>query len=307
MIRVSAGTAHVLGLKSIQSDADPTTGYFLTGEACRGQCAFCPQGQGETGKLSRIIWPEYPVTQILAAMKEQSSLKRYCLQVADGNQWLESTVELLQTLHREGLAVPRCVSCRPRSLEDIQQLLDAGADKVSIALDACTPEVAAQVGRDWQGTWALLTEASRAFPGRISTHLIIGLGETELEASRCLQELHILGITVALFAFTPVKGTAMAEAEPPDIGRYRRLQAVHYLLRQFGAQRFGSSSCGTTAFTPAQQAAIGPAAFETSGCPDCNRPYYNERPHGTMYNYPRPLTAAEFQHCLRDMEVSAGE
>ncbi len=33
--------------------------------------------------------------------------------------------------------------------------------------------------------------------------------------------------------------------------------------------------------------------FRTSGCPDCNRPYYNERPGGVMYNYPRPLTAVE--------------
>ncbi|MCW3977503.1 MAG: radical SAM protein, partial [Candidatus Bathyarchaeota archaeon] len=25
----------------------------------------------------------------------------------------------------------------------------------------------------------------------------------------------------------------------------------------------------------------------TSGCPGCNRPYYNERPGGPLYNYPR--------------------
>ena len=34
-------------------------------------------------------------------------------------------------------------------------------------------------------------------------------------------------------------------------------------------------------------------AFQTSGCPDCNRPYYNERPSGPFYNYPRMLTTAE--------------
>ena len=34
-------------------------------------------------------------------------------------------------------------------------------------------------------------------------------------------------------------------------------------------------------------------AFQTSGCPDCNRPFYNERPGGLLYNYPRPLTPAE--------------
>jgi biotin synthase-related radical SAM superfamily protein len=29
--------------------------------------------------------------------------------------------------------------------------------------------------------------------------------------------------------------------------------------------------------------------FQTRGCPDCNRPYYNERPRGPMFNYPRKL------------------
>jgi biotin synthase len=34
-------------------------------------------------------------------------------------------------------------------------------------------------------------------------------------------------------------------------------------------------------------------AFQTSGCPGCNRPYYNEKPSGPIYNYPRPLSPDE--------------
>jgi biotin synthase len=34
-------------------------------------------------------------------------------------------------------------------------------------------------------------------------------------------------------------------------------------------------------------------AFRTSGCPDCNRPYYNEKPSGPIYNFPRELTKKE--------------
>ena len=30
--------------------------------------------------------------------------------------------------------------------------------------------------------------------------------------------------------------------------------------------------------------------FRTSGCPDCNRPYYNEKPSGPIYNYPYNIT-----------------
>ncbi|QJW48785.1 hypothetical protein HA075_26170 [bacterium BFN5] len=47
------------------------------------------------------------------------------------------------------------------------------------------------------------------------------------------------------------------------------------------------------------------AAFETSGCPDCNRPYYNERPGGVMYNYPRPLNQTEAEQALAESQLFA--
>jgi biotin synthase-related radical SAM superfamily protein len=40
------------------------------------------------------------------------------------------------------------------------------------------------------------------------------------------------------------------------------------------------------------------AAFQTSGCKDCNRPYYNERPSGPLYNYPRPLSQEEIAEAI---------
>ena len=46
--------------------------------------------------------------------------------------------------------------------------------------------------------------------------------------------------------------------------------------------------------------------FLTSGCPNCNRPYYNERPGGPLYNYPRPLRKDEIEEIknllLKDAE-----
>jgi biotin synthase len=35
--------------------------------------------------------------------------------------------------------------------------------------------------------------------------------------------------------------------------------------------------------------------FLTSGCPDCNRPFYNEKPSGPIYNYPRNIRQEETQ------------
>jgi biotin synthase-related radical SAM superfamily protein len=44
-------------------------------------------------------------------------------------------------------------------------------------------------------------------------------------------------------------------------------------------------------------------AFQTSGCPDCNRPFYNERPGGPLYNYPRPLTPAEASKAITELAL----
>ena len=35
--------------------------------------------------------------------------------------------------------------------------------------------------------------------------------------------------------------------------------------------------------------------FLTSGCKDCNRPYYNERPSGPIYNYPKKPSKEELR------------
>jgi biotin synthase len=43
------------------------------------------------------------------------------------------------------------------------------------------------------------------------------------------------------------------------------------------------------------------APFRTSGCPDCNRPLYNERPGGPMYNYAEPLTGVETVAARREL------
>jgi biotin synthase len=47
-------------------------------------------------------------------------------------------------------------------------------------------------------------------------------------------------------------------------------------------------------------------SFQTSGCPDCNRPYYNEQPGSIPYNYPRPLTAKEAIQAVQAMELREG-
>ncbi len=312
--RVSLGTAHVLGLSDAPLDAAPTTAYLMLGERCIGDCAFCSQArssQGRDGMLSRVVWPPFAqddVCQACAAAHARGAIKRACFQVTMGPDAIERTLAAVQRLAAHS-SVPICASVMPRNLDDVAALLGAGAERVTIALDAATDSVYRQVkSGSYARVEALLEAAAAAHPGHVGTHLIVGLGESERDMAERIQWALDRGIMVALFAFTPVRGTAMADVPPPPLATYRRLQAARWLMvhGHMRAEQLAYDRDGriTALGLPADQLALLLAdgeAFRTSGCPDCNRPYYNERPGGVMYNYPRPLTPEEARRELADL------
>jgi biotin synthase len=127
-----------------------------------------------------------------------------------------------------------------------------------------------------------------------------------------IQALQDWGVTVGLFAFTPVRGTEMAHVPPPPLAVYRRMQVARHLIAH------GLARADDFAFAPDGQLTdfcrphlssllADGVAFQTSGCPDCNRPYYNERPGGPLYNYPRRLNPDEIQRALAALQDGLGE
>lgn len=319
MIRCSLGTAKVLGLKRVKVDDLPTTAYLMVGDQCRFNCAFCAQAResgARTDMLSRVTWPQFPEPDFLQGLKgkeAQSTFERICFQVVQDDEALAATRDWVLKV-KERSPAPICVSAGPRSLEEIQELLELGVDHVSIALDAATSDVYAQVkDGSWERRYRLLIEAAARFPARIATHLIVGLGESEAEMVHLIQDLYDRGITVALFAFTPVKGTRLEERAQPPLPHYRRVQAAHYLIREGLArsEQFQYQDGRITGFglplPQLQELLLGGEPFRTSGCTGCNRPYYNEIPGETMYNYPRPLTEAEATAAWESLNLGFNE
>ena len=315
MIKCSAGTANVLGFKELRTDALPTTAYLLTGEHCGQDCSFCPQARNSSSRadlLSRVTWPSYSKRQIIEGITtsfEVNELKRACFQVVNSRDALKVTGEFLQELHSKS-PIPVCVSCSVETLETVAELINLGADHISIALDAACERIFTEhKGGSWNNKYGLLTEAAKAFPGRIATHLIVGLGEKEEELLKTVQELSDLGVIVALFAFTPVRGTKLEKCHPPALDHYRRIQAARYLmikdLDRFERMVFTEDKL--TAFglerEKWQSLLADGEAFRTSGCSDCNRPYYNEKPGGVIYNYPKPLTLEQCRRALVEIGI----
>ncbi|MGB9301836.1 MAG: radical SAM protein [Anaerolineae bacterium] len=308
LIKVSSGTLGVLGMVDSRLDAPPTTAYLMVGGRCSRDCGFCAQARSSTASamaLSRVNWPSWDQDEILDAVERAYSdgrIQRCCLQVTVSPGALDRVKEIATRLGRR-LPVSASVVASPDQLEE---LLEAGVERVGLSLDAADEEAYRRVkGGELHTSLAIIEDAARRFPGRITTHLMVGLGETEAEMVRLMALLLSWGVTPSLFAFTPIRGTAMQHESPPSLESYRRLQVARYLLVQgvcsFEDLSFSERGRLLDFGLPRSELAsalAGGEAFQTSGCPGCNRPYYNEPPRGPLYNYPRPLTGTELRDAL---------
>lgn len=307
-IRVSVGTAAVLGLQKTKLGAIPTTAYLMTyyHGKCVGNCGFCPQARlsnSKTNLLSRVIWPTLPTEAVLVSIASAFSerkIGRVCIQALNYPDAFVDLRAVIKGIKRIS-AVPVSVSCQPLNRENIVLLKEAGANTLGIALDGVTEEIFAKVKGEvaggcyrWQRQFQLLEEALSVFGNsNVSTHIIIGLGESERQAVEVIQRCVDMGVMPALFAFTPVRGTALEKKAPPQLAVYRRVQLARHLIvfckaktsdMTFdGKGRIQSFGVTSQNLVPIIESGL---PFQTSGCPDCNRPYYNEKPSGPIYNYP---------------------
>jgi biotin synthase len=223
-------------------------------------------------------------------------------------------VEEILTAARTKVKLPVSICIHPVRLGEMKRLQKAGAQKIGIAMDACTPELFEKIkgaGRGGSYRWdrhlEAMQQALEVFgPGNVTTHLIVGLGETEAEAADFIIKMYEMGITVGLFAFTAIRGTALEETSQPALESYRRLQVLRYLVANemvdsegVSADERGKLDLKIDIAWLRETLSSG-EAFRVTGCSGCNRPYYNERPRGPMYNYPRPLSEDEVHKALAE-------
>jgi len=310
-VRVAFGTGIVLGLWRGQLEVPPTTAHLLTyyEGRCNANCQFCPQARGSTADtkmLSRVIWPRCDIERVLSAFEEKNDeFVRICIQTVNYKGVIDNVCELVAQI-KNRCDTPISVSCQPLEIEDIEKLRGVGAERVGIALDAATPELFDRLKGEgmgssytWEGHLKALDGARATFGDRVSTHLIVGLGESEQDMIQTIQLLRDRDITVGLFAFTPIAGTALADRPQPNVSSYRRIQLARFLifnnLSRVERMRFANGQVfdfGVPCDVLNKTVESG-EPFRTSGCSGCNRPFYNESPRGPIYNYPKKLAQKE--------------
>ncbi|MEM3731791.1 MAG: radical SAM protein [Candidatus Bathyarchaeia archaeon] len=306
-------------------DCAPTTAYLMTYKngKCTANCGFCPQArrsQSRSDMLSRVSWPAFPTENVVEGLckaVENNRIRRVCIQAINYPKVFEHLM-LLTKMIRPKIDVPISISCQPLNSKNLRLLAESSVDRVGIPLDAATKEIfnmvkgpAVDGPYTWEKQWRLLNEAVKIFgKGKVSTHLIVGLGETEKEIIKTIQKCTEMGVLPALFAFTPIPGTALEKWPQPKIESYRRIQLARYLIVhgfvRYKDMRFNSSGClinfGINKQKLVEIVKTG-EPFLTSGCPNCNRPYYNEKPSGPIYNYPRKISGEELIEIGRQLNL----
>lgn len=258
-ILLSAGTFFFIkkGLKY------SNTAYALQTGGCEGKCAFCTQSsisKSDKTYLSRVKWYLVNVEEIADKL---SYFKRFCLQTVIKKNFENEVIEIIKYIK-----IPKSVTITPVSNEVLKNMRKLGVDYLGIGLDT-VESLWDKIGKPYtfQTYIEFIRNAVEVFgKKKVYVHLVFGLGEKKEEFVSLMEKIYSLGAEVALFAFTPVKGTPMENSPRPSLQEYREIQKIRFKLSTNG--------------NPNEKAYI------TSGCPNCDRPFYNEDPREKMYNIP---------------------
>ena len=241
LIGVSALTASVLEIKKIRSKASSNQAYLLLGSRCQNSCTFCSQGKfakSSDSLLSRVTWPKYEIKTVLEKLKEKQNdkIKKICFQVVSYPGYFKDFLQILD-LFREELSIPIGASINVSSMDDIDELFGHNLVNLGIAIDASSDSIYKKVKnnkKSFNTTLQLIIKAANNYPSKVTAHIIAGLGETDRDLLNLFSILLANDANIALFAFTPVKGTELENYPRISIERYRYIQFVlEYLKKKY--------------------------------------------------------------------------
>ena len=302
-------------------------------EGCMANCLYCGQAREisngpECKSLIRVEWPSYPLSEVIVATKKAAEkdpfIQRVCISAITSPRSPKDLVKMVKEVKEgTGLKVSTLITPTVFKRKDFEAIKAAGAENITVAVDAATPELFDKLRgkraggpHKWDRYLKGIKEAVEVLGNgthAVGVHLIIGLGETEEEAVRFIQSCYDNGARVHLFSFYPEKGVAMEDMSQPPLEQYRRVQLARYLIDRgkscFEKMKFDTGRL--TAFGLSKnellEALRKGTAFMTTGCTGCNRPYANETPtqamQGLFRNYPFPPNTQDIQTIEKQMGI----
>ena len=281
-------------------------------EGCRANCAYCGLARHREAERDyadrnfiRVDWPAVPLDETIAIVARDGAatpFHRMCISMITHPRSDVDTVTVLKrwTDRIDPSTVPVSILSNPTTMTraDVERLRDLGADIFTVALDAATPALfdrtrgkGVQSPHTWRKYWEILMDARDVFGAqKFGAHIIVGMGETEFDVLRLVQQLVDL----------PEKGSLMDHLPATPRDQWRRVQLARYLIDYRGVRveqmtfdahgRVEGYGIGKPELDDIIDAGV---AFRTSGCPGkfaddisaCDRPY-GDSPPSDIASYP---------------------
>jgi lipoyl synthase len=338
-VQMSTAAAITLGvMKGLMHRTDCTRclNLLLTyPEGCRANCAYCGLARHREAERNyadrnfiRVDWPAVPydeVIDIVAGGGDGGRFHRMCISMITHPSSDRDTRIVLRKWVERVKHVPVSILSNPTTMtrQDVQDLHDLGAEIFTVALDAANPAIfdrtrgrGVQSPHSWEKYWEILHAAAEIFgPERFGAHLIVGMGESELDVLSQVQAIRDLGGHSHMFAFFPEAGSLMDHLPPVPRPQWRRVQLARYLIDYRGhrLERMSFDGGGRLidfGFPADELERVTEAgiAFRTSGCPGkeaadisaCDRPY-GDSPPSDIASYPFQPKRRDLRRIRRDL------
>jgi biotin synthase-related radical SAM superfamily protein len=309
LIRASIGTLASLGREKMSMLEHPTTAYLLQyyDKGCSAQCLFCSQSSSNLGNkdfISRVRWPKVELEKLVVDLKKTTAFTRICVQNVVKRDFQNELIRIVKKIKDSGIKTPISVGTTPINSSTLQTLQYLGVDQIGIGLDIASRETFGIIKKPflWDDFWEFIETCVALFGnGHVYVHLIYGMGQTETEFAMTMERVYKIGAEVALFSFTPLQGTPLEYLSQPEITQYRRIQVIRLMLSK-GLKLNEILEGNEIKIDLNKESEELKLAFLASGCPGCNRPFYNERP-SKIYNYPS-LSMLKAEHQLVQRQLS---
>ncbi len=169
----------------------------LDGE-CVHQCAFCTTHMVDLDK-KKLLEPQRWVHLVVDAYRKAPFDAMAITSVAaqDHESMIAAYEEIIVGVRREVPELKVGVEPYVNGAEDIARLKAAGADEIKINIQSPVPEILERICPGWslEDSYTLLEEAVRIFGrGRVTTNIIVGLGETDDDVHQALDRLAAMGV-----------------------------------------------------------------------------------------------------------------
>jgi biotin synthase len=308
-------------------------------EGCRANCAYCGLARHREAERDyadrnfiRVDWPAVPLDEAIAIVARDGAatpFHRMCISMITHPRSDVDTVTVLKrwTDRIDPSTIPVSILSNPTTMTrtDVERLRDMGADIFTVALDAATPALfdrtrgkGVQSPHTWRKYWEILMDARDVFGAqKFGAHIIVGMGETEYDVLRLVQQLVDLGGHSHMFCFFPEKGSLMDHLPATPRDQWRRVQLARYLIDYRGVRveqmtfdangRVEGYGIGKSELDDVIDAGV---AFRTSGCPGkfaddisaCDRPY-GDSPPSDIASYPFQPRGRDVTRIRRQLRI----